>query len=727
MPATQADLPANAETETAAAAGDKLRYALKTALCLVLAFMIPMAMGWPHAQTAAMTVMLIAATGTVADSLQKGILRVLGSVVGAIIGLTLIALFPQERMAYLLAVSLVVAGCAYFYSAYQGDSTVFMLTSVVTLMVFNGGDADGAFLYGVERGFMTAFGVIVYTVVASTLWPVHAVDNTRALARTAAGHYRSAFSRLVEAATASPTHARDEAQLVALLDSDEALQAHFASIKTSSDRVATYLGEWNAVLGGYQELSAILVPALQQDWRAEPDFEQFLPNYPALLDHVKQMFEQLEVSWEGQRSQQRLAPIPVEYRARSLAGESHLTVAAVASRADLLDRLQQQLVELQMALDSLLFDEGDFQPGRQPRGKPVFVWFDQESIKTGIRSFVTFWVAAAIWIQFNPPGGFMFVTLCTVLVPLVSYTPVTPKILFILLSLGFAFALPAYVFLLPQLTHWLELGAFMFAYAFLGFYVFQGPVSIFFMLGLFTLGIQNTMNYNFDVIMLVVLTFYMLCAVLIITTHFPFTSKPERLYAHLYRRFFRACARELEIDHSTTGLRQWWCRLHSGNRSLLLARLHSWGERIDGSYFGADTPAAVKAMGQACDLLQGQLQVLSLRRWEFNQNRLIADARKRYHGGLLMELCDTLAQTAQLAASGTRISEQFENIEMKMTDIRAQLDVLREDHSRQGYNQQEQANFYVFLYQQISILQCLHNCYAAQLVIAWPQLEEHRF
>ena len=218
----------------------------------------------------------------------------------------------------------------------------------------------------------------------------------------------------------------------------------------------------------------------------------------------------------------------------------------------------------------------------------------------------------------------------------------------------------------------------------------------------------------------------LLCAVLIITTHFPFTSKPERLYADIYRRFFRASARELEIHH-TTGLRQWWCRLCSGNRSLLLTKLHSWGERIDGDYFGADTPAAVKAMGQACELLQGQLQVLSLRRREFNQNRLIADARTRYHGGLLMELCDTLALDDQLAAHGTQASKQFDNVEMKMTGIRAQLDVLRKDHSSQGYNQQEQANFYVFLFLQISILQCLHNCHEAQLAIAWPQLDEHRF
>ncbi len=42
---------------------DKARFAVKTALSLTLAYMLPMALGWPQPQTAATTVMLIAATG----------------------------------------------------------------------------------------------------------------------------------------------------------------------------------------------------------------------------------------------------------------------------------------------------------------------------------------------------------------------------------------------------------------------------------------------------------------------------------------------------------------------------------------------------------------------------------------------------------------------------------------------------------------------------------------
>lgn len=449
------------------------------------------------------------------------------------------------------------------------------------------------------------------------------------------------------------------------------------------------------------------------------------------------MFQQVEASWQGQRPQEQLKPVSVDYSENSLAGEAHLTMAAVASRADLLERLQQQLWKLQLALDSLLFDQGDFVRGSTPRGKPTFVWLDLENAKTAARSLVTFWIAAAIWIQFNPPGGFMFVALCTILVPMVSYTPVTPKLLFILLSLGFVFALPAYVFLLPQLSHWLELAIFMFAYAFIGFYVFQGPVSIFFLLGLFTLGIQNTMSYNFDAILLLVLMFYLLCTILVITVHFPFTSKPERLYTALCRRFFHACARDLEQSQCKPGIRKWWCRLQAGNRAVLLAKMQLWGGRIDAGYFGADTPSHVATLTQACQLLQGQLQVQSLRREEFDQNRLIADSRNGNPTRLLSQLCDTLATDTvsnhrrawgfNNGSGSHKNNTRFEDMEAKVTGIKQQLDALRDSHSNQHYERHELAQLYVYLYLQASILECLHNCHDAQLTVAWPQLAGHRF
>ena len=238
----------------------------------------------------------------------------------------------------------------------------------------------------------------------------------------------------------------------------------------------------------------------------------------------------------------------------------------------------------------------------------------------------------------------MFVTLCTVLIPLVSYTPVTPRLLFILFTLGFLFALPAYIFLLPTMTHWLELALFIFAYAFIGFYVFQGPVSIFFLLGLFTLGIQNTMNYNVDAIMLSILMFYMMCATLIISIHFPFSSKPERIYASVRRRFFRHCARWIRHHSLHASTANWIFGRLLGNGSALLAKMESWGPQIDKSLLSEDGAQQIADLNRACDLLYGQLQVLALRRNDFASNPLVIAARQRAHGHPVAALCEKLAR-----------------------------------------------------------------------------------
>lgn len=694
----------------------KARYAIKTALSLTLAYLVPMGMGWPQPETAAITVMLITAAGLTSDSLQKGVMRVLGTVAGAVIGLTLIALFPQERMSYLLATSVTVSVLAYLYNAYQGDSTLFMLTAVVTLMVFNGGDADGAFQYGVDRAFMTAFGVIVYTVVASTLWPVRAIDNTRHMAAGVASAYSRAFRMLAHPVVEGPENTDEE--LTALLAREAAFQTHFTSIRRYADGVEAYLDEWNCVVRCYEELQSVLLPALKQETRHGVNFEDYLQNYSQVVEQIEATFTQLDARWQGQKREMTLQPILLQYRPKSLREAPHLTVAAVATRAEVLRKIQSILVDLSAALDSMLFDRGSYVAGRKPRGKPSFIWRDLENIKTAGRMFLTFWLATVIWITVNPPLGFTFVALSSVLVLLVSYTPVTPKLLIILFTLGFVFALPAYVFLLPLMTHWLELAAFMFAYALFGFYVFQGPVSLFFMLGLFALGIQNTMSYHFDVILLVVLSLYMLCALLIVTIYFPFTSKPEKLYPSLSRRFFKRCARTLDV---ATDYRRRPRSLPHDNGSGQLAKLLNWGTKIDSRYFPANTPQKVRQLNQACELLHGQIEVMVMRRSEFADNRLIVASYTPDSPKLLVDLCDNLA------GANKNNSAAFNRIETTLMGVRERLDLLRQEQELQKYRREELAQFFIYLNLQQSILSSIRACYNAKQALDWEQLAETRF
>ena len=720
MPAPQVSQETATATEvTAAPSSNRFRYAAKTSLSLTLAYLIPMAMGWPQPQTAATTVMLIAATGMVSESLQKGIHRVLGTVAGAVIGLTLIALFPQERMVYLLAVSTVVAIIIYLYNAYQGDSTLFMLAAVVTLMVFNGGDAEGAFLYGVDRAFMTAFGVIVYTVVAATIWPVQLADNTRRFASDVADRYASGFSRLLQPAPA----ADDDELLAGVFTAQETFQNHFAAVKQHADGVVDYRAEWDAILGCYEELEGLLIPGMQDPTAPSIDFSRHIDNYDDLTAHIGNLFDRVQGAWRGQRDDSNVSVLPVTPRAGSLAAESHLTVAAVAARADLLDRLQPLLIELITAMESLLFDRSGFVPGRQPEGKPAFRWLDQENLKTAVRAFLTFWLATVIWIAFNPPGGFMFVTMSTVLIPLVSFTPVTPRLLIILFSLGFFFALPAYVLLLPQMTHWLQLAAFIFAYAFFGFYVFQGPVSIFFLLGLFTLGIQNTMSYHVDAILLIILMFYMICALLIISIYIPFSSRPEVIYASLRRRFFNHCATCITLNPGSGRINDLRLRLHQSSAGAVLAKMHSFGPMIDADSFPANEPQKIARLNRACELLHGQLQSLCLRRNSFSDNPLIASARRRANPNPMAELCDTLA-----ANRGVKeVDRVFQQSSGRLTGIGKRLDDFLGERPAEQHDRSTLARFYVYLNQQAAIRAAIEDCRQAQQALDWLQLRETRF
>ncbi len=149
----------------------KLKHALAASLSLTLAYLFPLYFGIEDTSSAAITVMVIAASDSLGNSLQKGIYRVVGTLFGAAIGLTLIALFPQERFAYLVTLSILVSFFLYLARAYRGDQTIFMLTAITMMMMFDNGQVDNTFLYASERVMMTIIGIVIYTFASVYLFP----------------------------------------------------------------------------------------------------------------------------------------------------------------------------------------------------------------------------------------------------------------------------------------------------------------------------------------------------------------------------------------------------------------------------------------------------------------------------------------------------------------------------------------------------------------------------
>lgn len=395
----------------------KLKFAIKVSFSLMLAYMIPMAMGWDQANIAAMTVMFIAGSGTLRNSFNMGILRIVGTVIGATIGLTLIALFPQERVLYLLSLSLVMATITYLHRAYQGDKTILMLTGVVTMMMYTSGP-ENAFIYGIDRTYMTIFGIVIYTAVGVFIWPDKNENNDT-------------------------------------------------------------------------------------------------------------------------QSKQKLTS---------------------------------------------------------------FVWLDPEHFKATIQLFLIFWFSVAFWIFMNPPGGFLIVIFASAIGLLISFSPIKPTLLMLLFSIGFIFATLMYVFVLPNLVYAWELALFLFIYTFIGFYFINPKMSIFFLLGMFLLGINNTMSYNFDVFLMILLTIYTFLVILMFFYNFPFSSKPEYLFSLEKDRFFsHAEALDTLQTLPKNYLNNKKITYHKRQLYLSSKKIHLWGSKVDTNYFSNILKEHIEAFSSECE------------------------------------------------------------------------------------------------------------------------------
>lgn len=91
---------------------DRFRLALQTALAMVLAYGIALAMDWDKPMWAGFAV-AFCGLGSVGESLNKGALRVLGTLLAVPLALGLLSLFPQDRWAFLCSLSLWTAFCTY--------------------------------------------------------------------------------------------------------------------------------------------------------------------------------------------------------------------------------------------------------------------------------------------------------------------------------------------------------------------------------------------------------------------------------------------------------------------------------------------------------------------------------------------------------------------------------------------------------------------------------------
>jgi hypothetical protein len=531
------------------ALSEKFKYSVKASLGVMISFLFPFYMGWPQASTAVVTVILIAAAGPVGASVYKGILRVLGTILGAVVGMVLIALFPQDREIYLFAVSIVVTLLLYLARAYRGDMTIFMLGAITVMVVFRNGDADSVFLYGVDRTLMTIFAIVVYTAIGIFLWPVSVEDDSIDRLQKAGDLHKEIYSRTIKSDIPEETLVEEMGKVT------KELSVIPDRVGNTGDRFSLDSEGRRRIVFEYETITRSLILLLRRRKKCEIErIGEYIDGFDRLDESILSLFDTISRSLKKREVKVDMPPLPeISYNRDVFNSLSPLQRASLVSMVEEMVSIYRSLRTIVSLMDGGR-DEMKRGPGVDSGGG--FLWFDIEHIKGSLITFAVFWTTTAMWISLNPPGGFMVVTMATGLSVLTTFSPARPYMLIIAYTFSFIFAIFSYIVILPTLYDWWEVGIFLFIYSFFGFYLFSTEMAIFFLMGILTFGLSNEMNFAFDIFLNTLLVFYIFLFSLLFFDYFPFSSRPEKLFLIMKRRFYRLAGYILENILDRRGRRE---------------------------------------------------------------------------------------------------------------------------------------------------------------------------
>ncbi len=374
----------------------------------------------------------------------------------------------------------------------------------------------------------------------------------------------------------------------------------------------------------------------------------FSDEYHRIDTEIAQMFKAISLAWK----KQTIIPLPQvclptlkEHRTHTL---SHLEYAVVRATLSHTAKLHTELRILAHKLNSLLSAIPTLFSPLKSQKSSAFVWGDSEHLKGALLNFIVFWTATLFWIYTNPPGGFMIVILATALSVLTTFTPLKPSMLMIILTFAFVFAAVMYIAVLPHLRYGWELGIFIFFYAFIGFYFLDSKITVFFLLGMLTLGLANEMSYNVDVFLLTLLVFYAFLFVLLFFYYIPFSTKPEHLFLSLRLRFFRLSTILLHPDtHRDSKVRTFMhniqCAYSTIHLTQTVKKMQLWADKIDARYFEGFNKTEAVAFSQACESFAYLLQMLFRKNHLMRSNPLLKISDDTDHNIKLEQLLDEYA------------------------------------------------------------------------------------
>jgi uncharacterized membrane protein YccC len=599
----------------------RAKEAIKTGLAMVTVFGIAFLFGWDKPEWAGLAVAMVSLPG-IGQSLNKGTRRIAGTLLGAMAGLLYLGLFPQDRWWLLACYSLHLAVCVYMLTG-KKNQYFWHVTSFValTVIVNTSGTSEGAFGIAMARLEENAMGILVYTLIAVFLWPRNSMgqleETSRELFAIQGRLYRTYRELMAGRGTAEEVRSLRMQEGALLPKVGQTLEA----AKSDSQEVFALRDQWRR----FHHLSMALEETLERWCESLPEIQSL--DLPGLLPNLEPFFSQLDLRFKGTARlltgevPTRLAsPISLAIdkdKIRDLPPFQRGAVILTKSQLERLESLSQSL------FDCVLDISGDRQPVSIPPKEEAphgGLSIDPDRLRASIRMVTHLWIGFLIWVYIDPPGHASFMYLSLVLAQATLMSGGSARTMLLPFAVGSACTGALYVFVMPHLSGYAELGLLIFIWTFAIYYLFAQPQQGMARLGaiipfIVLTSLENQQTYNFagyanSTAMI------MLAIALIVATEYLFTSpRPEKVFLRLLARFFRESEFRMSRLASDWGKKQrlaglWKTALYNNDLLEIPEKLVKCGKQIDYRTFPNNTPEQVQALVTSLQALAYRIKAL---------------------------------------------------------------------------------------------------------------------
>lgn len=669
----------------------RLKSALKLSLAMIIAYGIALWMDWDRPYWAGLAIANCSLT-SFGESVNKGVLRLGGTMLAVVVALTLISVFPQERWLFIGALGAWVAFCSYMMIGTSRFYFWQVAGFVVPILAVNGG-ADPVSDFGtvVLRSQQTVLGVLCFSLVYALLWPVSSRKSFEDTVYECISLQRRIISYslkrlagdvdLEDPSTLRLQVAQRYSRLKSLLDAamldsfdvwDRRAEwrrviAHLSSIDLELQRLRLGLGDYK-----YGRQSA-----------ATKALGDALIEKDARLDDVMKLLS----GGEPRSGSDRTADIAFNQEPpHDLSHFEHaaLSVAAYHTRQglDIAEILKAEIANLRDRPVESLGIGWKSQDAELPRRRVL----DLDTWIFVLRGQVVF-LLAIMCIFYLPgfPSAPLLVSLSVAITMVLLMMPqasVRGIVLPLVMAIGFFGFL--HIMIMPAFTGFGQLAAMLFVTTFLIAYFTARPEQrLARIIGLdvmvVCLQIDNQQQYSFLFLTIAVVGVLAILAIIEMTRYFPISLRPEHRTEALIRRFFASADHLIRNSpglgqHDPAWLGRWRLRYHRAEIQTIPRKLVPWLSAIpedarrtlgqgDATYIAASLEelsnrildfVEARHLPQAAPLLAGGGE--AMRRWRLG----VADVTRR----LLRD--PGSAETTELEA---RLSNGIVDVEKKVEEV----------------------------------------------------------